>query len=286
MKKLAYPDLLPLEIDLFRKAGFDTCDLGMDAEEPERRLMADDWKDWILKAAAIFKEREFTPAMCHAPFHPYVWGDPEKTAYKQASIERSIQAAGLLGIKHVVVHPIFAPPKDPLYMHYDRIMEMNIQYYRNIVKMAAELGVLIDTENMFACNALGKIIPTATSTAEDLNCILKEVPGLCVCFDNGHSALLHLDAEQEVRTLGKRLTTLHLHGNNGTSDLHVSPFEFFPDMDQWNRMCTALREVGYSGPVNLEVDYFIGRVPEKLIPEGMRYLHCCASYIAECIENV
>lgn len=104
------------------------------------------------------------------------------------------------------------------------------------------------------------------------------MPELCFCFDIGHAALLHLDPGAFVTALAPRVTTLHLHSNDGRSDLHISPFEQTPP--DFDSLCAALKKTGYSGSVNLEVGNFLPRMPKELLPSGYRFLHDCAAYIA------
>lgn len=49
------------------------------------------------------------------------------------------------------------------------------------------------------------------------------VPGLEFCLDLGHAALAGQQAEAFVEVLGRRLTHIHAHTNDGRYNLHLPP---------------------------------------------------------------
>ncbi len=73
---------------------------------------------------------------------------------------------------------------------------------------------------------------------------------LGVCVDTGHANLGDLGAPQAIRMAGPRLLTLHLHDNWGQVDDHLPPGRGNID---WPDVLAALREVGFSRPLQLEL---------------------------------
>ncbi len=270
-------------LGLLCDAGFDTFDL--DLSHPSfRAILGDQSKcdryiDGCLKQ---FEQKHVLVFQGHAPFPPHVSGDPEETEKNLRDIRLSIAVAGKLGIRYLIVHPICIQCDDPLYPDRDALLRMNVEMYRELVPLAAGYGTALCTENLFSHDADGKIRPGFSSSAQDLTDITDAVPGLGVCFDSGHAVLTGQDWEGMIRAFGPQLKTLHLHGNNGNLDLHVSPFEFSPI--DWDRFAHILSEIGYEGTINLESFRFYEHTPEALLPDAFRYLHACAHYIASRIS--
>ncbi|NLT73630.1 MAG: sugar phosphate isomerase/epimerase [Chloroflexi bacterium] len=75
-------------------------------------------------------------------------------------------------------------------------------------------------------------------------------PLLGVCVDTGHANLGDLLAPRAIRMAGSRLLTLHLHDNHGQADDHLPPGRGNID---WTAVMEALRDVRYSGPLQLEL---------------------------------
>ena len=278
LKNLFNTEALQEELDMLIQAGFDTADLSFDSKEVRAMLHAPDCDARMKAACNLFKEKNFTFYQGHAPFHPYAYNDPEKTRINQEDIRLSIPYAAMMGVEYLVVHPIFAPVEDPLHAHPDKLLKMNIDYYTDLMAYAATYGVKICTENMFATYPDKTIAPCFAYYAEDLVRLMDAVNDLYVCMDNGHAVLAKQDLGDMTRAFGSRLKTLHLHGNNFKSDLHVSPFEC--KEAPWESLYQGLRDIRYTGSINLEADYFYIYAPPAIKPAAISFLHTCAAHIA------
>lgn len=71
-----------------------------------------------------------------------------------------------------------------------------------------------------------------------------------VCVDTGHAHLGDLGAARAVRMAGSRLITTHLQDNHGQSDEHLPPGD---GTIPWDEVGQALREIGYTGCLLLEL---------------------------------
>ena len=82
-------------------------------------------------------------------------------------------------------------------------------------------------------------------------------PCATVCVDTGHTNEAHFlgapSPADMIRALGKNVTVLHLHDNNGTADLHLPPICDRRGCVNWPDVFDALDEVGYSGVYNFEL---------------------------------
>ncbi len=68
------------------------------------------------------------------------------------------------------------------------------------------------------------------------------------CFDIGHWHC-HTPHEDLLSEFGGKLTSLHLHDNDGTDDQHLLPFEGTID---WGKAMREIKSTGYCGAVGLE----------------------------------
>ena len=82
---------------------------------------------------------------------------------------------------------------------------------------------------------------------------------LGICLDTGHLHTTNITLKTSDMTqrefilkAGKYLKALHINGNDGTDDYHLTPFSIKNNID-WAEVVTALREIGYQGLFNLEL---------------------------------
>jgi sugar phosphate isomerase/epimerase len=110
-----------------------------------------------------------------------------------------------------------------------------------IADAAAPLGVQVALEN----------IPAALSTPESIAALVDEVdrPNVGACLDMGHAHLMG-GVPDAVETFADVLVAAHVHDNHGTRDDHLPPYE---GTIGWPATCMALRKIGYSGVLMLEI---------------------------------
>ncbi|MBQ1915470.1 MAG: sugar phosphate isomerase/epimerase, partial [Selenomonadaceae bacterium] len=106
------------------------------------------------------------------------------------------------------------------------------------------------------------------------------------CFDTGHGNLIHLDFEEFLTTLGKRLKVLHIHDNDGWRDLHQIPFAFTKTRENksatdWEGFVRGLRNIGYEGVLNFETGPALTAFPEELKADVLRFLARIGRYFSE-----
>ena len=69
-------------------------------------------------------------------------------------------------------------------------------------------------------------------------------------FGHGHTA--RVGQKNSLETLGSRLVCTHIHDNFGDDDQHLIPT--FGEIE-WDKTMPILKDIGYSGPLTLEVNY-------------------------------
>ena len=168
--------------------------------------------------------------------------------------------------------------------------ETNIAFYRELIPLLKQYGVICCLENMWAQDwRTKKIYMGICSDMSETNRYidaLNEIAGeTCFgfCLDIGHLTLLGLDSYAAIKTLGKRLVTLHIHDNGGTTDDHVIPFT---GVTIWDRFLRGLAEIGYEGTLSFETAESQRKVPVELIPAMLSYTVQIGKYFDRTITEI
>jgi len=178
-----------------------------------------------------------------------------------------------LGAEMVVVHPC----RQWYYKennNYDRMIEYNYQFYKNLIPYAQEYQLKIAIENI-----RNSVTETAKGLKELLNALNHDV--FTVCFDTGHAHMCMGEAGGMIRELGSCIGCTHIHDNDRTDDCHTLPF--YGTID-WEDVMKAFAETGYEGNLNFEAGLFLNRVPPSLRGESARYMAKVGNYLAERYE--
>jgi len=176
--------------------------------------------------------------------------DEQQRAADLDRVQRNLRTCAALGVRVVVVHPGRGEAwrSQP---EYRSRLELNCRQFRTLGDLAGELGLRIAIENMADWRP-----PRGRRCFGSLPCELLDLldalshPALGVCFDTSHARLQGLDVAGAVRELGPHLIATHLSDNDGSADQHRTPGCGSID---WPAVCRALGDVGYDGPMNLEI---------------------------------
>ena len=187
-------------------------------------------------------------------------GDPIEDADILENARRDILVAKTLGAPVCVIHGVstyfigtgMAPEK----MH-----DLNFEMFNKLLVYAKEYGIKVATET-FGDAEKGKVCDFFGSCREfipnfdRIAAVGDNGKYFTACMDVGHTnmAMRFYDNPtpgEFIRRLGNRLGLLHLHDNDGISDRHGIPKTGTVD---WKDVLSALDEVGYSGPYNLELN--------------------------------
>lgn len=260
------------------EAGFDAVDFSMfHMKNDDCPLNSDSYKDIVkeLKNIADGFGKPFCQA--HAPFPTLKDGDDEYNKNMLPKVKRSIEIAGMLGVRNIVVHPVFFK---------ENKFEKNMEMYMSLLPDAKNAGVRIAIENMF-----GKTNPetkkkevNVCSMPEELAKFYDALPAeyFTCCVDIGHCALVGSTPEAVLRGLGSRVGCLHIHDNDTFDDWHYPPFTL--DLN-WNEVAKALADINYSGYLTLESDKIFADLPTELFPSMLRYMHDASRHLATMVES-
>lgn len=220
-------------------------------------------------------------AQMHGPFPMYFTDYPEVNDYLIVLTERCMAAAQYLGCPAIVVHPFTLPNQKA------KETEINREIYRRLIPAAKKYGVTVCLENMF-CSPTGHIIggscADAAEAARYIDALNAEAGAECFgyCLDIGHANLTARTIREDIRTLGHRLTVLHIHDNNAQEDLHLMPYsQGAKRAVDWEGFIGGLRDIGYRGDLSFETFMVMRTFPRELWTDVMKLIAAEARYFRE-----
>lgn len=279
---------------LMKECGVEALDYNFEAKLPHRLIESGDKGTFFTQSMEEILDY-FKPiktwadkygikfAQSHAPFPAYRLGDEEYNKYIIEAIEKCMEVCVFLECPAIVVHP---------FCHIDRKVaeNANLSFYRALIPAAKKYGVKVCLENIFFYNE-GRITVIDCSDANRAAALVdrlneeagEEVFGFC--FDLGHTSLLGTNVREFLRTMGKRITVLHLHDNDGFYDQHLAPMT--QRKVDWDGLIDGLRDIGYRGPISFEsARSILGGYPEALWGAMIEYTAEVGKYIRKkVLEN-
>lgn len=243
---------------------------------------SDAWREHALslKEAAARCGMGFSQA--HAPF-PSSRGEEPYDSDIRKWILRSMEAAALMGVHNIVVHPV---QELEYATNEEKLWEENLEFYRGLIPYCEEYGIRICAENMWQWDKRRNyIVDSVCARPDEFVRLLDELdsPWVVGCLDLGHCALVGREPQDVIRAMGaKRLQALHVHDVNYVRDCHTMPF--MESLD-WEAITRALAEIGYEGDFTLEADEFLRGLPPELMPEASVLMAKTGRYLMKRIEE-
>ena len=219
--------------------------------------------DEIVAWATDLREKAAALGLAIFQTHGRIKGFGEDPAENEVILEnarRDLLVAKALGAPVAVIHGVstyfIGTGISPERMH-----ELNVEMFCRLLPYAERYGIKVATETFgdaekgTVCDFFGscrEFIPNFDRIAEESG----RGQYLTACMDVGHTNMAkrfhgNPPVGEFIRRLGNRLGVLHLHDNDGIDDKHGIPKTGTVD---WKDVLTALDEVGYTGPYNLELN--------------------------------
>lgn len=164
-------------------------------------------------------------------------------------------------------------------------------FLRFLAPMAKEMGITMCMENLY--NSVGRHLVEgpgcdARKAAERIDRMNEEYHGevLGFCFDVGHGNLVGIDFGDFLASLGGRVKVLHIHDNDGISDLHQIPFTFtktrenLPSTD-WQGFLGGLRHIGFRGTLSFETAPVLSAFPEAMKKDALAFIARIGKHFSE-----
>lgn len=263
-------------VELVAKAGFDAYDLslfemarydGKQVVQKGHPLQSKDAMQYVRQIKQVAADNGIVCNQSHAPFPVYCL---EIRDLMKTAIEFTAEAGGEI----VVIHPD----------NY-KSAEENAQMYLELLPFAKSCGVKIATENMWNWDTeLNQAAPAACSDPENFLAHLNAVndPDFVACLDIGHAAMrgLNTTPAEMIHKLGHHLQALHIHDNDCRGDHHQLPFTMGIDFDA---VVQALKDIGYTGWLTLEVDRYCHDATAETVAEKVQNMADCAKKLAHMI---
>ena len=253
-------------ISMLADAGFDALDLTASHDEA---FCTDTHPDsFYIEMRKRAEEKGISFVQAHAPYTSKL----EMAEQNEGWVITSMKNAALLGVKNIVVHPLqhyrYREGNNP-----ERLFEENMAFYRRLMPYAEAYGLCVCTENMFQGDMQILNVPSVCARPAEMIRYFDEMnhPLFGCCLDIGHTSLVREDAANFIRALGpRRLKCLHVHDVDNAHDRHTLPY--FGGAIAWDRVISALAEIGYEGEFTYEADYFLRPLPPPLMPAAARFM--------------
>ena len=252
---------------LIREAGFEEVDMSLEAP----LLTADDAREQLEERLRICEKTGIRIRYCHLPYHYPAENDAEGWEVFHAATRSAIDFAKRAGADCAAVHPRSFMTRD-----YDPEREYSRAYrfLEPVQDYAVKRGFPLALENMRGAgrSADPAIRRFGTETADVI--ALADALNMGICWDTGHGNISGQDQYESLVRIGSRLRMVHLNDNFAEDDVHLA---LFLGRVSWDGVAKGLREIGYQGSLNTEVECN-GR------PEPLRVLY--ARYMAEAVRTL
>lgn len=251
-----------------KNAGYDSVDFNLyDFCHSDGPMMGSDWKAWINEVRQATMDAGLVVGQVHALLGLFAAPDltyesPEEIFY------RNIEACAMLECTELVFHQVFHRAVVDTQELRAKLIAYNARWFRELLIPAKSYGIHIDLENTFDRRTQPYAPPF--STASDLLELAEAIgdESVGICLDTGHAHIMSFDIVDMIRSFGGKLRVLHLNDNLGSiepcsNQSILSDQHFFPGTGiiDFLKVFYALKEIGYSGIINLEPGDFLIRLP-------------------------
>lgn len=294
-------DKYPIEgFEMMKRAGLSCCDFSLNSYLTNTSLYSMEINDFFSQSVEKLK-LFFTPHkeavetagiyinQMHMPYPIYIPGAAvEINDYLMHTVApKSIEICAFFGCPYIVVHGFKLV----------RVLgseaaewEQTESFLESLAPLAKKLSITICVENIYTsigshiiegpCCDARKAVERIDRMNERYGA---EVLGFC--FDTGHANLIGLDFEDFITTLGSRLKVLHIHDNDGVSDLHQIPFTFTKNRENvsstdWAGFIRGLRAIQFNGVLSFETAPVLSTFPQIMKQDVLRFIAQIGNYFA------
>ncbi len=199
---------------------------------------------------------------------PWRWPVNDSTETERAErmekMKLSLYGTALLGCKYMAIHPIMPFGADmPEDTNKERFLELNREFFTELIDEAKKCGVVICFENM----PMGRLpIASPKSTADFVRSFDSEY--FKMCLDTGHGIIHHEQPSETIRRDHDIIRMLHVHDNDGHIDRHWLPYNGVID---WSDFTDSLKLLDESVVLSLEC-HVPNKIPEPTLTSCRRSL--------------
>lgn len=270
-------------LEICKESGFDAIDFGFGGYTLSEGIYTASDDEFESHFAAIKKKAddlELIISQTHGRTGTYWPGDEQHNADVDRYCELDLRASSILGSPSCVIHFINNTrwgKQTPEFLH-----QTSGEMFDKMIPFAEKYKVNIALETFGAAKIQGARIRDFFADPREfkyqfdrLNTKYKTM-----CVDSGHTheaeSFWVPPPEEMIRILGKDVTILHLHDNNGHYDDHLLPGQ---GNINWPAVFESLEDIGYGGVYNFELaNGFAGRLLED-------YMHFIGKYLREFVNS-
>ena len=289
----------PIEgFKLLKSSGFDCCDFSLNAYLKNLDLYNFQLNEFFDKSTseleAFFaphkkaaKEAGIIINQMHMPYPNYVpKGSKELNDYlRNVVAPKSMEICAFLECPNIVVHS-FKLSKNLGSEQAE--WDVTEDFLNTLFPFAKENGITICIENLYT-SISGHIVEgpccDAHKAIERIDRINDKYGAevLGFCFDTGHANLVGIDFEKFITTLGHHLKVLHIHDNDGISDLHQIPFTFTRTRENstitdWEGFINGLRAVNFDKVLSFETAPVLKTFPDEMKESALCFIDEIGKY--------
>lgn len=255
-------------IELMAESGFEALDYSMfDLKRGDNPVNHGGWRENMKRFRRIAGDCGLRFNQTHAPFPSFREGDADYNELTFTELQRAVEATALLGADYVVMHP--QPTGEDS-------LEKNIAFFSRLAPCCKNCGVEIALENLIADSYF--------SSPSQLCALIDALDGDCFTgiLDTGHASICNIGAPAFAKAMGKRLSALHVHDNDGVHDCHQLPYTRSLD---WDGICTALAKSGYEGDFTFEAGFFVRQFPKELAANAYKMMGAVGRKLVSLIQS-
>lgn len=289
---------------MLRRAGFSCADFSLNDYLLNTSLYQGEVNDFFDRSVQEL-EHFFTPHrqgakaagitinQMHMPYPVYVPGADRKLndyLWNQAA-PKSMAVCAFLGCPYIVIHGFklahFLGSEEAEWQETAKFID-------SIAPLAKEMGITICIENLY--DSIGGHLVEgpccdAKKAAERMDSFNEKYGAevLGFCFDVGHANLAGLDFERFIQGIGDRLKVLHIHDNDGISDLHQIPFTFTKTRENlastdWEGFLRGLAGIHFDKVLSFETAPVLTAFPKEMKQDVLGFIAGIGRYFREEIQ--
>ncbi len=224
------------------------------------------------------KEAGVKICQAHGILVIYCKGNPELTKYRMEVTRKMMAICQFLECPALVIHPWIG---GQFHADKEEEIEVNMQIYREMLPYAQKYRVQICLENLWEKHGEEYVDApciTAEETCMYIDTFNKEAGEeiFSFCLDVGHAKFYDTDIKEYIKTVGNRMSVMHLHENAGAWDSHLAPYTQYHNdytlSTDWEGVLEGLYEIGYKGSLSFETANAIKKLPKPVQPMMLRYI--------------
>ncbi|MGN0242845.1 MAG: sugar phosphate isomerase/epimerase family protein [Lachnospiraceae bacterium] len=255
-------------IRLCSAAGYRVMDMNFhDCTTFKLPFVTDNWREWLDDVKATADDCGIEFSQCHSSFFNFCDPYAPNKEFMNKMVYRSMEAAGLLGVKWAVIHA--GTDFNSARSVYDS-KKKNIEYFKPLIEYAGQHNVGVAIENLWDLNI--SPLRRYTTTSEELVELVDELsllyPNVGICWDCEHADIMKQDQTACLELIGSRLKATHISDNTGINNDHILPFNGTTD---WYEIMGALKRIGYNGDFTYEAHQSTNRLPDELLLPLLKY---------------